>query len=44
MDSHAKVKMRRKVRGLRAIEQDVLAQRRVDATGACAADTASEKA
>jgi len=30
-DSHAKVKMRRKVRGLRAIEQDVLAQRRVDA-------------
>jgi hypothetical protein len=32
-DSHAKVQMRRKVRGLRAIERDVLAQRRAtDAT------------
>ena len=30
-DSHAKVKMRKKVRGLRAIEQDVLAQRRDEA-------------
>jgi hypothetical protein len=33
-DSHAKVKMRRKVRGLRAIEQDVLAQQRVAAAAA----------
>jgi hypothetical protein len=31
-DSHAKVKMRRKVRGLRAIEQDVLAQQRASAS------------
>jgi hypothetical protein len=30
-DSHAKVKMRRKVRGLRAIEQQVLAQRQAQA-------------
>src|SRR5436190_1655933 len=31
-DSHAKVQMRRKVRGLRAIERDVLAQRRATDT------------
>jgi hypothetical protein len=31
VDSHAKVRMRRQVRGLRAIEQDVLAQRRAKA-------------
>lgn len=33
-DSHAKVKMRNKVRGLRAIERDVLAQRRDQAAAA----------
>src|SRR3954467_12717863 len=33
-DSHAKVKMRKKVRGLRAIEQDVLAQRHEQAEAA----------
>jgi hypothetical protein len=33
-DSHAKVEMRKKVRGLRAIEQDVLAQRREQAEAA----------
>jgi hypothetical protein len=39
-DSHAKVKMRHKVRGLRAIEQDVLAQRReATATALTAAAT-----
>ena len=32
-DSHAKVQMRRKVRGLRAIEQEVLAQQRQPAQG-----------
>jgi hypothetical protein len=31
-DSHAKVKMRRKVRGLRAIEQQVLAQQQAEAS------------
>jgi hypothetical protein len=36
-DSHAKVKMRNKVRGLRAIEQDVLAQRRDQAAVAAVA-------
>jgi hypothetical protein len=44
-DSHAKVQMRRKVRGLRAIERDVLAQRRATdttdkaAVGAAPAET-----
>ena len=33
-DSHAKVKMRKKIRGLRAIEQEVLAQRRDQAAAA----------
>jgi hypothetical protein len=33
-DSHAKVKMRRKVRGLRTIEREVLQQRRPSATAA----------
>jgi hypothetical protein len=41
-DSHAKVKMRRKVRGLRAIEQDVLAQRRGDASAGAAAPPAEK--
>jgi hypothetical protein len=36
-DSHAKVKMRNKIRGLRAIEQEVLAQRRDQATVAAVA-------
>jgi hypothetical protein len=40
-DSHAKVKMRSKVRGLRAIEQDVLAQRRDQAETAASAATAT---
>jgi hypothetical protein len=37
-DSHAKVKMRKKIRGLRAIEQDVLAQRRDQAAVAAAVE------
>ena len=36
-DSHAKVKMRSKVRGLRAIERDVLSQQRAQAAAAAAA-------
>ena len=36
-DSHAKVKMRKKIRGLRAIEKEVLAQRRDQAQAATAA-------
>ena len=36
-DSHAKVTMRKKIRGLRAIEQDVLAQRRDQAAVAAVA-------
>jgi hypothetical protein len=40
-DSHAKVKMRNKVRGLRAIERDVLAERR-DEVRAEAAPPAGE--
>lgn len=32
-DSHAKVKMRQKIRGLRAIEREVLEQRRQEGTG-----------
>ncbi len=35
-DSHAKVKMRTKVRGLRAIERDVLSQQRAQAAAAAA--------
>jgi hypothetical protein len=41
-DSHAKVKMRKKIRGLRAIEKEVLARRRDQAQGATAASTAAE--
>src|SRR5262245_21064707 len=37
-DSHAKVQMRKKVRGLRAIEQEVLAQQRPAAEGPTAPD------
>jgi hypothetical protein len=38
-DSHAKVTMRKKVRGLRTIERDLLTQERAPAAGATAADT-----
>jgi hypothetical protein len=41
-DSHAKVKMRKKIRGLRAIEQEVLAQRRDQAQTASAAAGGAE--
>ena len=41
-DSHAKVKMRNKIRGLRAIEREVLAQRRDQAQAATAAATTAE--
>src|SRR6202040_1329729 len=37
-DSHAKVQMRKKVRGLREIEREVLAERAADATAARRAD------
>jgi len=37
-DSHAKVKMRQKIRGLRAIEREVLEDRRQDGTGTEKAD------
>jgi len=39
-DSHAKVKMRKRVRGLRAIEREVLAERGADTPAAVAADAA----
>jgi hypothetical protein len=39
-DSHAKVQMRKKVRGLRAIERTVLAERAADAADATPADAA----
>jgi MULE transposase domain len=41
-DSHAKVKMRNKVRGLRAIEQEVLAERRAQAETEAAETEAAE--
>jgi hypothetical protein len=41
-DSHAKVKMRNKVRGLRAIERDVLAERRTQAQAVTPAASAAE--
>ena len=37
-DSHAKVQMRKKVRGLRKIEQAVLKRRGVEASGSAAGD------
>jgi hypothetical protein len=49
-DSHAKVKMRNKIRGLRAIERDILAQRRdqaadsADAAGAAQPEQAKVEA
>src|SRR5436305_7996237 len=41
-DSHAKVQMRKKVRGLRAIEGAVLHARQVDAKGVTHQDVASQ--
>jgi hypothetical protein len=43
-DSHAKVKMRKKIRGLRAIEKEVLTQRRDQAAAAAAAAAAQDAA
>ncbi len=43
-DSHAKVQMRTKVRGLRAIEREVLAERAAVAADAAAADAAAADA
>ena len=40
-DSHAKVQMRKKVRGLREIEREVLAERAADAVAAAPIDLAS---
>jgi hypothetical protein len=43
-DSHAKVKMRKKIRGLRAIEKEVLSQRRDQAQAASAAEDLGQEA